>query len=304
MRSYFWLVEHSRPNDRNFLYAYARPFIKEFLDSEKPDILLSVHPMLNHFAQRFIKEHRYEIPCHTFVTDPFPPFWRGWASPYVDRYFVPTTEALETLVGMGVPAGRIERVPMPVRSQFRPSTVGERQAFRKEFELDQGPLILVNGGARGGGPLTTVYRSVRTAAPDANIVVVCGQNPRLQQRIRSLNDLRTRTFGFVQDIERYIGAADLVLTKPGGMATYETLACGVPLMLLGFGGLMPQESGTFHAASRYKFGHAAGSLAEVESIIRAGPAQWNQFRDSQARFYCSSSGQELIERIHPNHVHV
>jgi hypothetical protein len=46
--------------------------------------------MLNHFVQRFIKEGR-SIPCFTFITDPFPPGWR--ASPYVDRYFVPTDEA-------------------------------------------------------------------------------------------------------------------------------------------------------------------------------------------------------------------
>ena len=32
-------------------------------------------------ACRFIKEERLPIPCYTFVTDPFPPFWRGWASP-------------------------------------------------------------------------------------------------------------------------------------------------------------------------------------------------------------------------------
>src|SRR4030095_13066952 len=49
MSSYFWLVDRCRPNERDFLYTSARKFIGEFLDSEEPDIVLSVHPMLNHF---------------------------------------------------------------------------------------------------------------------------------------------------------------------------------------------------------------------------------------------------------------
>ena len=49
--------------------------------------------MLNHFIQRYIKEEQLDVPCYTLVTDPFPPFWRGWASPYVDGYFVASDEA-------------------------------------------------------------------------------------------------------------------------------------------------------------------------------------------------------------------
>src|SRR4029079_3194998 len=135
MGNYFWLVDHCRPNERNFLYAHARKFIAQFIAEEKPDVVLSVHPMLNHFIQRYIKEAGLGIPCHTFLTDPFPPFWKGWASPWVDRYFVPTDEALQALTAMGVEAWRIERVPMPVRPRFRPMAEEERAAFRRELNL-------------------------------------------------------------------------------------------------------------------------------------------------------------------------
>ena len=55
-------------------------------------------------------------------------------------------------------------------------------------------------------------------------------------------DPRTQTFGFLADIHRYVAASDLVLTKPGALSTYEALACGTPVLLLGIRGLMPQES--------------------------------------------------------------
>src|SRR5436305_2734117 len=45
MKRYFWLIDHCRPNERDIFYSKAREFIGQFLDSEMPDALLSVHPM-------------------------------------------------------------------------------------------------------------------------------------------------------------------------------------------------------------------------------------------------------------------
>jgi processive 1,2-diacylglycerol beta-glucosyltransferase len=301
MAKYFWLIDHGRPNERDFFYFKVRRFIASFLESERPDILLSVHPMLNHFVQRFIKEEGLGIPCFTFVTDPFPPFWQGWASPYVDRFFVATSEALQALTAMGVPAWRIERVPMPVRPEFRPVGKSQSGILGNALTVGDGGTILINGGARGGGPLWSIYRTVRRASPTSNIVMICGSNDRLRRRIDGLRDPRTHVLGFVDDIHRWVAAADLVLTKPGALSTFEALACGVPVLLLGVRGLMPQESGLFAAARRCEFGFAASRLAEIEDVISRGPQKWSPLREFISQFYTCSSGQELIERLHPRH---
>ncbi|HLH31595.1 MAG TPA: glycosyltransferase, partial [Terriglobia bacterium] len=127
----------------------------------------------------------------------------------------------------------------------------------------------------------------------------CGKNNRLRWRIERMNDPKTRSFGFLEDIHRYIGAADLVVTKPGALSAYETLGCGVPVLFTSLGCLMPQESGLFNAAHHYDFGFAAKTLREVESIVGKGPGEWNRKRESIAQFYQSSSADQLIERIQP-----
>src|SRR5579871_5561974 len=157
MGGYFRLINSFRPNENRFAYSKVRRYIGRFIESEDPDVVLSVHPMTNHFLQRYIKERQLGIPCYTFLTDPFPPFWRGWSSPYVDRYFVPTDEALQALTASGIPAWRIERVPMPVRPDFLPATMTEIQDFRNALKLDDASIILINGGARGGGPIRKLY---------------------------------------------------------------------------------------------------------------------------------------------------
>jgi processive 1,2-diacylglycerol beta-glucosyltransferase len=220
---YFSFVEALRPNERDFFYAKVRDFIGRFLDEEKPEVVLSVHPMMNHFLPRFVKEEGLGIPCYTFLTDPFPPFWRGWSSPFIDRYFVPTDEALQALTASGIPAWRIERVSMPVRPGFVPATMTEIRDFRAALQLDDTSIVLINGGARGGGPVEKVYEAIRAEDPRANILIVCGRNSGLRSRIERMKDSRTRTFGFLDDIHRYVAASDLVVTKPG--ALYYSRVC-------------------------------------------------------------------------------
>jgi UDP-N-acetylglucosamine:LPS N-acetylglucosamine transferase len=294
---YFGLIDRVRPNERELFYHKVRRYIGRFVDSERPDVVLSVHPMLNHFIPRFIKEEGLGIPCYTFLTDPFPPFWRGWSSPYIDRYFVATDEALQALTVSGVPAWRIERVSMPVRPGFMPATMTEIQDFRNTLELDAASIILINGGARGGGPVFQIYRSICKAAAGANILVVCGNNSRLRRGIDRVGNLKTRTFGFLKDIHRYVAAADLVVTKPGALSTYEALACKVPVLLTSLRCLMPQESGFFDAAQHYDFGFTARTFEELEAVIRKGRSEWNRKRESIPRFYKSNCAAELIERI-------
>ena len=89
-----------------------------------------------------------------------------------------------------------------------------------------------------------------------------------------------------------------MVTKPGALSTYEALACRVPVLLAGMGGLMPQESGFFKAARHYDFGFSAGTFEELEAAINEGPGSWGRKKDSLDHFYEYNCGEELIERIH------
>ena len=302
MRLYFGLIDTIRPNERDFFYSKVRHYTAGFLDQERPDILLSVHPMMNHFPQRFINEEQLGIPCYTLVTDPFPPFWRGWSSPYIDRYFVATDEALQALTASGIPAWRIERVGMPVRREFVPATIAQIEQTRATLRMDNASMILINGGARGGGPLLKIYETIRKAAAHSNILVLCGRNTQLRSRIERIRDPKTRTFGFVEDVYRYVAASDIVVTKPGALSAYEALACKVPVLFTGLRCLMPQESGMFQAAEHYDFGFVARTFDELEAIIRQGADAWRRKRDSITQFYQGASAGDLVERMQPIHV--
>ncbi len=293
-------IELIKANEADVFYRRVRTYIQRFIESEKPRAILSVHPMLNHMIQRWIAEKGLRIPCYTFVTDPFPPFWKGWASGYVTRYFVLTEEAGTRLEDDGVASDRIERVSMPLGPGFRPHGPEEVAELKSRLDVE-GETILVNGGARGGGPLRRLVQAVLEAAPTANILVVCGHNDRVRRSLDSLKEQRLKTFGFVTDIHRMIGAADLVITKPGALSTYEALASTVPSVLTAMGGLMPQESGLFRAASDQGFGFAVRTMDELSAVVDQGVAGWRAKHDAIVRFYSHGSAPELIDRIQPSH---
>ena len=289
-------IDLVKPNEADFFYRQARSYIQRFIETEKPKAILSVHPMLNHLIQRWVSEQNMGIRCYTFVTDPFPPFWKGWVSPYVDGYFVLTEDAAASLIRDGVASERIELVSMPLRGGFRPRQPSEVSELRARLKID-GETIVINGGARGGGPLGRVTRTVLEAAPHANVLVVCGHNDRVRERLGQIGSQRLQTYGFIDDIHSLIGAADLVITKPGALSTYEALASSVPAVLTAIGGLMPQESGLFDAASRYGFGFAVRTLDELRVVVKQGVSRWRIKRDAMAQFYRPGLTTELIERI-------
>src|SRR5207244_5297092 len=170
------------------------------------------------------------------------------------------------------------------------------------LELHDANIILINGGARGGGPLLKVYQTIRKAAGNSNVLVVCGRSSGLRRRIERMQHRGTRAFGFLNDIHRYVAAADIVVTKPGALSAYEALACKVPVLFTALRCLMPQESGLFEAAEHYDFGFTARTFDELAAIIHIGANEWAHKRESISRFYEGGSVRDLLQRIQPAHV--
>src|SRR5436309_8536382 len=85
---YFWMIDSVQPNERDCFYSRVRGYICRFINSENPDIVLSVHPMLNHFLQRFIKEEGLGIACTTLLRNLFRHFGGDWFRHSSTDYFV------------------------------------------------------------------------------------------------------------------------------------------------------------------------------------------------------------------------
>jgi hypothetical protein len=90
-------------------------------------------------------------------------------------------------------------------------------------------------GGFGVGPVARVLRSF-AGAPNVSLTVVCGNNPRLYNRVRCTTDrlgIEARVIGFEPQMPERVAQADVVITKPGGLTVSECLSAGRPLVLVG-----------------------------------------------------------------------
>jgi 1,2-diacylglycerol 3-beta-galactosyltransferase len=219
----------------------VRRVMAQLLAQHDPDVVLSVHPLLNHVAHQAIRRSGRPRALMTVITD-LVDFHRGWTFSQADLVVAPTERARKVALSRRVPADRVKLLGLPVDLRFRPPAPGEKQALRRRFGLDEQRFtILLIGGAAGVGNLAAQVRALAMDRQPWQLVVVCGRNEKLRRRLYELEAMTPLLIlGFVDYMPELMRACDVVVTKAGPGAIAESLATGLPLVLTGF--LPGQES--------------------------------------------------------------
>ena len=90
-------------------------------------------------------------------------------------------------------------------------------------------------GGAGVGSLDELAARVLELPEDLQLVALSGRNAQLLKRLQALaRNYPGRLFplGFTTTVERVMTAADLVVTKPGGLSVSECLARHKPMLLV------------------------------------------------------------------------
>jgi processive 1,2-diacylglycerol beta-glucosyltransferase len=166
-----------------------------------------------------------------------------WIHPHVDAYCVSSPAVAAGLVAQGVPPERVYVTGIPLRPDFRMRV--ERAQVRAALGLDpEGPVVLVMPGAFGDIAPSILACRVLLRLPHAvQVVLVTGQE---RAALRAAAQLRTavwrpdeavvpqgpvRVLGRVEHMAPLMQAADVLVSKAGGVTTSEALACELPMLL-------------------------------------------------------------------------
>ena len=271
----------------------VRKSVLELLQKHDPDVVLSVHPLLNHISHQAIRKSGRPRALMTVITD-LVDFHRGWTFSQADLVIAPTELARKVALRRRVPADRIKLLGLPVDLRFRPPAPGEKQALRRRFGLDERRFtVLVMGGAAGVGHLTQQVRVLAWEPYQWQLVVVCGRNEKLKRRMSELRFATpTLVLGFVDYMPELMRSCDMVVTKAGPGAIAEALATGLPLIITGF--LPGQETPNVDYVVDSGFGAFAPKdsdlLDEVRVLAEGGPTWREMSRKAQelAHPYASS----------------
>ena len=148
-----------------------------------------------------------------------------------DVYFIPHKELTEEFVACGVPADRIVPTGIPVRPVFYETNL--REAARRTLELPlTGKLVLLTCGSMGAGPMEELAQLLdKLMSPEDHLAVICGSNEKLKKDLeKDRLSGRVQIVGFTREMDLYMDAADLILTKAGGLSTTEALMKRLPIV--------------------------------------------------------------------------
>jgi 1,2-diacylglycerol 3-beta-galactosyltransferase len=271
----------------------VRKVIVELVAKHDPDVVLSVHPLLNHIAHQAILKGGRPRALMTVITD-LVDFHRGWTFSRADLVVAPTELARKVALRRRVPADRIKLLGLPVDLRFRPPAPGEKHALRRRYGLDEARFtVLVMGGAAGVGNLIKQVRVLAWEPHQWQVIAVCGRNEKLRSRLARVGFATpTLVLGFVDNMPELMRASDVIVTKAGPGAIAEALATGVPVLVTGF--LPGQESPNVDFVVEAGFGaftpRESDLLDEVRVLAEGGPT-WQEMSRKAAEMahpYASS----------------
>lgn len=240
-----WGIAYRVTDNQRWVTAIARALegaVGRLLGQQRPDLVISVHPLCHGAAIRALKRLGLDIPVAVMVTDLLD-IHASWQDRGAALYLAPTAEAARQMVSFGCPAAAVHALGLPVADDFRMEDgSGEDMArLRTELGLDsERPVVLVSGGGEGSGPLEPAARIIVRTLPHSQVVVACGRNERLRRSL-STKGQPVRVLGFVNNMARWMHASDVVVAKAGALTVAEAVAARRPLLVIS--ALPGQEKG-------------------------------------------------------------
>jgi processive 1,2-diacylglycerol beta-glucosyltransferase len=159
---------------------------------------------------------------------------RLWVHPPCAKYFTACQEGAIHLAAWGVPASDISVTGIPIHPSF--ADFKSQAECRRLYGIASGrPVVLQLAGGAGFGPVEKVHRALLDVQMPLTIVTVAGRNPKLRDDLSRMTcppqHIR-QVLGFTDQIDELMAAADVIVSKPGGLTSSESLARGAAMVVI------------------------------------------------------------------------
>lgn len=201
----------------------------QFFDNFSPDAIIATH-VLSALVLDGLKERgELTMPIIGIVTDYC--LQLLWEDVHNIDYIVTASELLSfTAVAKGIPAEKLLPFGLPVNPKFRNNL--SRSEARRLLGISDKDTVLVMGGSMGYGSIGDTVKEILDCGMDLQILCVCGTNDKLRRELSSIDAPELRVYGFMDNVEVFMDAADCIITKPGGLTITELLVKGLPAILM------------------------------------------------------------------------
>lgn len=209
------------------------------LREKKPDLIISTHPFSSQMCSYLKRKGKITAKIATIMTDFAPHDQWLVGSDFTDCFFVANDKMKDYLVSTHIPSDKVFVTGIPLSARFLQPY--DRKKVLASFGLEDGKknILFFGGGEFGLGKARTfdIFESLIEASKDKQIIAIAGKNEKMKARFDEIVEKnkatkRVKVLSFTNQIPELMSISDLVVTKPGGMTTTESLASGLPMIIM------------------------------------------------------------------------
>ena len=213
--------------------------LNRLLKELEPDLVISTHPFSSQMCAYLKKLGKLDAKIATIMTDYAP--HEQWIvyNEYVDYYFVSHDGMKKQLIEKGIPSEKIFATGIPLSNKFLLKY--NKSEILESFGLSpkKKTVLFFGGGEFGLGKSQTlnIFKSFIESDYNIQIVAISGKNVKMKEDFENLvTELHkqniVKILEYTDKVAELMSISDLVVTKPGGLTTTESLASGLPIVVI------------------------------------------------------------------------
>lgn len=213
--------------------------LHKLLREFNPDYVISTHPFSSQMCAYLKKKGKCDFKLSTVMTDfALHDQWIIY-SDYVDLFFVAHDNMKLDLISKGISKKKIHVTGIPLSNRFLENY--NRENTLKEFGLqtDKYTVLFFGGGKMGLGKARTleILKILASNFLDIQIIAISGKNKELYKNFKEIvantnRENSIKVLEFTDKVPQLMSIADVVITKPGGLTTTESLASNLPMIII------------------------------------------------------------------------
>lgn len=204
--------------------------ITEFINEHNISAVICTHVFGGQLMTRLKRKGKVDVFTVGIVTDYT--IHPHWEDTNLDYYVIADEGLMRQSIERGLPKEKLLPIGIPLSLKYAVSSESTQAKAKLGFET-QKPLVFLMMGSMGYGNITSSVEELDNLNYDIQIAIVCGNNKRAKTNLSKKTFKKDiKIFGFVDNVDEFLDAADVLITKPGGLTTTEALAKGVPMIFV------------------------------------------------------------------------
>jgi len=214
--------------------------MRDLVSTYKPDAIVTTYPLYQSALEAVFTIDRVFVPLFTVVTD-LSTVHRIWFHKAATACLVPNQTVRNLAIAGNLDPQKVIETGIPVSPRLNKET-RTRAEIRRELGWDENKMTILAVGSKRVDRLIETANTLNHSGFPIQLAVAAGKDQNLFEGLKAIDwHIPAFLYEYVSNMPLMMHAADAIICKAGGLIVTESLACGLPILLVDV--LPGQETG-------------------------------------------------------------